>query len=285
MSTIERAMQRARQGGAAEDASEDELARAETVEHPALREREARERERPPVELDLDGLRERGYLTPAADQRDLQEQYRMVKRPLLGHAFGDTEPQPNAQNLVQVTSSVDAEGKTFTVFNLAVSIAMEPDFTVLMIDTDLTRRSLTHMAGLDQAPGITDVLTGEFADLGEVICRTNVPGMSIIPAGRSHPRASEMIASEAMRRITRELAGRYPDRVLLFDSTPLLMDSQASTLARHMGQVLVVVEAGRTSEKVLRDGLELIDHTRTRVGLLLNKSPQGYGHGYYGGYY
>lgn len=284
MSTIERAMQRARKAGRRPDV-EREPERAETLEHPAVQDPEARQRERPTVELDLVGLRERGFLTPEADQRALQEQYRMVKRPLLGHAFGDAGHGPNSPNLIQVTSSVDEEGKTFTVFNLAMSIAMEMDFTVLMVDADLTRRHLTYLVGLESERGLTDVLQGEGADVGRIIHGTSVPRLSVIPAGRQHPRSAEMMASDGMRRLTRELATRYPDRVLLFDSPPLLMDSQAATLAAHMGQALVVVEAGRTSEKVLRDGLELLDQTRTRVGLLLNKSPRGYGYGYYGGYY
>lgn len=281
MSTIERAMQRARRSG--RDAAAN--AGAETLEHPSIQDRRRPQREYTTIKLDLQRLRRQGYLTPEADQRDLQEQYRMVKRPLLGHAFGDTELGPNSPKLIQVTSSVDAEGKTFTAFNLAMSIAMEMDFTVVVVDSDLSRRALSSLVGLERAAGLTDILQSETPDVGEVIYTTNVPRLSVIPAGRPHPRSAELTASGGMRQMTRELATRYPDRVVLFDSPPLLMDSQAATLAAYMGQVLVVVEAGRTSERVLRDGLELVDQSRSRVGLLLNKSPRGYGYGYYGGYY
>jgi len=244
-----------------------------------------RSTEAPQVTLDFAYLREQGYLTPEDGNRALQEQYRMVKRPLLGHAFSGEGIGPNPANLIQVTSSIEGEGKTFTAMNLGMSIAMEVDFTVVLLDADLTRRSLTHLVGLEDHPGLTDLLVSDRLDLSEVLYSTNVPRVRVVPAGTGHPRSTELIASDAMRRVTRELAQRYPDRIVIFDSPPLLMDSQAATLSSHVGQLLIVVEAGRTVEKQLKEALGHVDQTGTRTGLLLNKSSRGYGSGYYyGGY-
>ncbi len=279
MSSIEKAMERKRQSQAPDTTGQAEALAgtppAESLD--ALRTGHE-------VAFDLARLREQGLLTPDSDQRELHEQYRLVKRQLINHAFTSPPELPNPANLIQVTSSILNEGKTFTVFNLGMSIAMERDYTVLLVDCDLSRGSLSSLVGLGDSKGLTDLLTGEVDDLGEILYRTEVPRLAIIPAGRQHPHSTELIASDGMRRLTREMASRYPDRLVIFDSTPLLMDSQAATLAEHMGQVLLVVEAGRTQQRAVREAAELLDTDRSRVAVLLNKSARGLGYGYYGGY-
>ena len=289
MSSIQRAMerQRARRGQspvpAGDEAQGGEHAGEEAVA-PAETEPRAPAPVSPDVELNLDYLRGRGMLTPGADRRDLQEQYRLVKRRVITQAFEGPTDAPNPGNLLQITSSLLDEGKTFTAFNLGMSISMEVDFTVLLVDADLTRRSLTNMIGLGDRPGLTEVLTGETSNVADIVYRTSVPRLSVIPAGGDHPRATELIASADMRRLTRELASRYSDRLVIFDSTPLLMDSQAATLALHMGQLLLVVEAGRTQEQAVREAVGLLESSSAAVGLLLNKGGRSHGYGYYGGY-
>lgn len=279
MSSIEKAMERKRRSETA-----DTTGQAETPAGASAMESLDSLRTDHEVAFDLARLREQGLLTPDSDQRELHEQYRLVKRQLINHAFTSPPELPNPANLIQVTSSVLDEGKTFTVFNLGMSIAMERDYTVLLVDCDLSRRSLTSLVGLGESRGLTDLLTGEIDDPGEILYRTEVPRLAIIPAGREHPHSTELIASDSMRRLTLEMASRYPDRLVLFDSTPLLMDSQAATLAGHMGQVLLVIEAGRTQQRAVRDAVELLDSDRSMVATLLNKSPRGLGYGYYGGY-
>lgn len=237
------------------------------------------------IELDLPLLGAQGFLTPGGGDSRLQEEYRIVKRPLLSHAFAPAAQGRNPGNLIQVTSANLGEGKTFTVFNLGMSIGMELDYTVLLIDGDITRRTLTHLVGLSHRPGLTDVLEADGKGLSEVIVNTNVPNLRILPAGEVRPHSTELMASAHMKRVSEELAARYPDRLVLFDSPPLLMDSQAATLAGHMGQVLIVVEAGRTTEGMVKEGLNLLEQSAARPSFLLNKSPRGYGAGYYYGRY
>lgn len=238
----------------------------------------------PDVSLDHDRLGAQGLLTPQHENNDLREQYRLVKRKLITQAFVNQSEGPTPPNLIEVTSSMVGEGKTFTTFNLGMSVAMERDVTVLLVDADLTRRSLTNLVGLVDRPGLTDLLTGAIDDIGDVVYRTDMPRLSIIPAGEGHSHATELIASDTMRDYTRELASRYNDRLIIFDSTPLLMDTQASTLAHHMGQILLVVEAGRTGERMLHESVSLLETSRSSTSLLLNKSSRSPGYGYYGGY-
>lgn len=282
MSSIEKVMQRKRSG-----AAEEVPLRPDTERAPGTRPANAphvfdRIQRSPDVTLDRQCLIREGLLSPEDEESVLREQYRMVKRRLIATAFAGDHPGTNPPNLIEITSSLDGEGKTFTTFNLAMSIAMERDVTVLMVDADLAHQSLTRVTGLMDKKGLTEYLTGEVEDLADVVFRTDVPRMAVIPAGAQHPNAPELIASEAMRRCTKELAGRYGDRVILFDTTPLLMNSQAATLAGHVGQILVVVEAGRTNETAVRDAVALFADADVSCNLLLNKSAQARNYGYYG---
>lgn len=269
MSSIEKAMGRAT------------AVPARLVERLAGRQGEGREA--PRHDLDLGHLRSMGYLTPEDSDGVLAEQYRLIKRPLLMNAFGRGAVPIEGGNLIMVTSSLPGEGKTFTTLNLAMSMAMELDHTVLVVDADIIKPSLTELAGLRGRPGLTDVLASESVGVGDVIVRTNVPKLRIIPAGKAHPNSSELLASRAMRTVMEELAERYPDRVVLFDTPPLLAASQASVLTYLVGQVMVVVEAGRTPQHVVKEAIGLVDSSKA-VGLVLNKSYER-GSGDYYGYY
>ncbi len=269
MSSIEKAMERSGAG-----------VRAATVERLDA----GRERPEPPRhDLPLARLRAQGYLTPEDSDGPLAEQYRAIKRPLLMNAFGRGALPVDGGNLIMVTSAAPGEGKTFTALNLAMSMAMELDHTVLVVDADLVKPSLTELLGLRGRPGLTDALAGDRAPLSEIIVRTNVPKLRVIPAGRTYPNSTELLASQAMRALTQELAERYPDRVVLFDTPPLLAASQASILTYLVGQVVVVVEAGRTVQHVVKEALGLIDSSKA-VGLVLNKSHERTRGDYYYGY-
>jgi Mrp family chromosome partitioning ATPase len=152
-----------------------------------------------------------------------------------------------------------------------MSMAIERDVSVLLIDADLTRRSLSVRLGLANASGLGDVVVDREADLSDVIVKTNVPKLSLIPAGRSLPYATELLSSVRMREVIRELAGRYQDRIVLMDSAPVLATSQATVLCDVAGQILFVVEEGKTPQRSVKDAIALLDQDR-RIGLVLNKS-------------
>ena len=223
------------------------------------------------VELDLQHMQDIGLVTAAGGRTTLVEDFRVIKRPLIKRAFTARPPTERPGNLIMVTSSLPGEGKTFCSINLAMSIAMELDHTVLLVDADVARPSVLRTLGLDAQPGLMDLLLGEKTDVAEVMLRTNVPTLTLLPAGTSNPRATELLASHSMTTLVYEIANRYPDRIVIFDSPPLLLTSEAQVLASHMGQIVVVVEAERTTQHAVKESLSQLEGLQN-VNLIYNKT-------------
>lgn len=235
------------------------------------------------VDIDLVRLAASGIVTPTAPRSQIADEFRVVKRPLIGNAMGRGAAPVANGNLIMITSALPGEGKSFSAINLAMSIAMELDSTILLVDADVARPSVLTTLGLPPAKGLLDLLTDDSLDPGEVLLRTNVETLSILPSGTPHQRATELLASDAMLRLLEELAHRYPDRIVVFDSPPLLVTTEARVLAQHMGQVVVIVEANRTSHGEVKQALATIDSCPVKM-VMLNKSRQSREGGYYGYY-
>ncbi len=223
------------------------------------------------IELDLVHMRDSGMVTAAGGRTPLVEDFRIIKRPLIKAAFAERAPGENPGNLIMITSSLPGEGKTFCAINLAMSIAMELDNTVLLVDADVARPSVLRVLGLPAQRGLMDILLDDKVDLADVMLRTNVDTLSILPAGRSDPRATELLASQTMSQFVSEIANRYPDRIVIFDSPPLLLTSEAHVLASHMGQIVVVVEAETTTQHAVKESLRQLDGL-PNVNLIYNKT-------------
>lgn len=223
------------------------------------------------VELDLNRMRELGMVTAAGGRTNLLEEFRIIKRPLLKRAFGERGPKDNPANLIMITSSLPGEGKTYCAINLAMSIAMELDHTVLLVDADVARPSVLRTLGLPSQRGLMDILVDKNLDLSDVMLRTNVDTLAILPAGAATPRATELLASSTMTAMLHELANRYPDRIIIFDSPPLMLTSEARVLASHMGQIVVVVEAQTTTQHAVKESLQQLEGMNN-VNLIYNKT-------------
>jgi len=234
--------------------------------------------------FDLDKARMFGMLTPDDAEGSIAEQFRRIKRPLLNNAFGINSTLVENGNLIMVTSAIPAEGKTFVSVSLAVSIAMELDKTVLLVDADVLKESATKLFHETQDLGLLDIIVNPKVQLEEVIVHTDIPKLSLLPAGQPRGKATELLASDSMRQITGELAARYDDRVIVFDSPPLLATSEASVLASLMGQIVMVVEAEKTTQKRVMEAMAMLDRNKP-IGMLLNKSRSAERGGYYYGYY
>lgn len=238
------------------------------------------------VHVDPARLSAAGFVSPDAPRSQLADELRVIKRPLLNNVHGKSAAPVARANLIMVTSSVPGEGKTFVAINLALSIAMELDNTVLLVDADVARPSMLERLGLPPSKGLLDVLTDGALDLSDVLLRTNVERLSLLPAGTAHARATELLASDAMNRLVEELATRYPDRIVIFDAPPLLASTESRVLATHMGQVVLVVEAERTPQASVMQALATIESCPV-VSTVLNKVPHsrlGAYYGYYGQY-
>lgn len=236
------------------------------------------------VNIDLARLASTGLVTPEAPHSPIANEFRVIKRPLLANAQGKSAATIRNGNLVMVTSALPGEGKSFSALNLAMSMAMEMDSTVLLIDADVANPTLLRLLGLPPAKGLMDVLINPDLGLSDVILRTNIDKLSVLPAGTPHPRATELLASDSMGDMVNEMAARYSDRVLIFDSPPLLPTTESRVLATHMGQIVLVVEAEATTHGTLKQALRHLEACPV-VMTMLNKAPWsevGQYYGYYG---
>ena len=237
------------------------------------------------ININFTRLQEMGFVVPGVDSK-IAEEMRLIKRPLLRKAFA--ERGRGRSHVIMVTSARPAEGKTFTAINLALSMASEQNKTVLLIDADLAQPQIPRILDFKAERGLVELLVDDNVDMSDVLIRTNVESLTLLPAGRQIPHANELFASARMVEFIDDVAERYNDRVIIFDLPPLLARSEPSVLAAHMGQIVFVVEAEKTNETALREALKMLAGHKN-VGLVLNKvqslyGSEGFGQ-YYGGYY
>ena len=233
--------------------------------------------------INLARLHQLGMVTQDGGRTSAAEDFRIIKRPLLHNARDSHAAGMRNGNLIVVTSALPGEGKTYCAVNLAMSIAMEMDITVLLVDADVARPSVLKVLGLGVEAGLMDVLLNDELELSDVILKTNVPTLSILPAGRSNKHATELLASRAMSTLLNEISSRYADRIVIFDSPPLLITTEANVLAAQMGQVVLVVEAETTTQHAVKEALRQIEACQ-KINLIYNKTKAFPGSGYYGYY-
>jgi len=237
------------------------------------------------IVLDAAQLRANGLLAPDAEERRLAEQYRTIKRPLLRNADSRLDPPMARGNLIMVASALPGEGKTFTSVNLCLSIARERDWSVVLVDADCSKPQLTRLFGAENQPGLTDLLRDASRSFADLVMPTDVPNLSLLPCGGHDAHASELLASKRMDEICDQLSSERAGRVIVFDSSPLLLTTESPVLASKVGQVVVVVRANETPQHAVLAALEKLDPTKA-IGCVLNQSygaPElADGYGYYG---
>ncbi|MBK7665061.1 MAG: tyrosine-protein kinase family protein [Sterolibacteriaceae bacterium] len=237
------------------------------------------------VAIDIGRLRDLGMVTPIEPKSRVAEEFRVIKRPLLRNATGKSAAAIADANLIMITSALPGEGKSTTAVNLAMSIAMELDHTVLLVDADVSKPSIPGLLGIAAERGLLDLLMDETLDPSDVLLRTNVETLSVLPSGNWQSRATELLSSDSISRLLREMANRYSERIIIFDSPPLLPSNESRALATLMGQIVVVVGAESTTHAALKQALAAIETCPVKL-LMLNKSriSAGTGYGHYGSY-
>jgi len=235
------------------------------------------------LNLDFERLAALGFLTPESGRTQLAEEMRHIKRPLVVNACSRSNGAAHNVNLIMVTSSKPSEGKTYTSLNLAMSIAKERDKTVLLVDADVAKPGVTRILGMEKEKGLVDYLVDESLDIPDVMLKTNVPNLRFIPAGKRHIHSTELLTSDRMKRLVQDFCTRYPDRIVVIDSPPLLATSEAAVLTGLVGQIVMVVEAEKTTQQEIEEALGLINEGAS-VGLVLNKARGSYGGESYGSY-
>ena len=230
--------------------------------------------------IDANALRDSGYLPEASKDRQFADQYRRIKRPLIEKALSgdDAGGEPR---IIMVASAVPGDGKTFTSINLAFSMALERDISILLIDSDVSKHHITDIFGLRQRKGLLDALTDESLDPEALVVPTSSRGFSILPAGTRVEGTAELMSSNRMRQIVATLCARNPRRILLLDSPPLLITNEGRALAKIAGQVVLVVRAGVTPRHAVQAAIGMFDEKQAG-GLILNEVKVGFTEGYYG---
>ncbi len=233
------------------------------------------------VSIDLDRLASQGYLTPMLSDRVLAEQIRIIKQAVLKNVE-DAGARGLRRNLVLVTSATAGEGKTFFSMNVAMSLAMEVDFHALLVDADVLRPSVLDRYGIESGPGLLDLATRPELDISDVLLRTNVPKLSLLPAGKQTHKSAELLSSAYIDRLLTELSERYADRLVIFDAPPILVSSGTRHLATRVGQVIMVVQADSADSRAVSQAFDAVDSCPL-VSTVLNRSslPDPGAYGYY----
>jgi exopolysaccharide/PEP-CTERM locus tyrosine autokinase len=261
--------------------------RAEQPVRPATVSRQAPQR----VVVDPARLRQFGLL-PAEDLvAEALDEFRRIKWPLLesalGRAGGGTVAAEN--NLILITSAVAEEGKSFTALSLAGAIGRERDCRAILVDADLSRPKLTEALGLQDRKGLHDLLADESMTVGDVLYQTDIEGLFFVPAGTHGESGPELLASRRMAQVCADLSQWAHDGVVLFDSSPLLLSNESQVISRLVGQVLLVVRADFTEQRMVREAVGLLDRTKListvlnnvqRTGIGDDPMTYGYGYGY-----
>ena len=159
------------------------------------------------------------------------------------------------------TSATPREGKSITAANLAIAFA-QADKKVIIIDADLRRPNLHRIFQISNQVGLTDVLLGT-SDLASTLVSTVVPGLLVLPAGPLPPNPAEM------RGLLDEL-NKEADLVII-DSPPVVIVTDAAVLAPLADGVILVVAAGEVNREVVQQAKSQLEAVRARVlGIVLN---------------
>jgi protein-tyrosine kinase len=230
-----------------------------------------------------------GIALPSAGFSRRVEEFRSIKRQVLTNALRSKDsPNGDLDRVVMVTSATPGDGKTYISINLALAIAFERDLNVILIDADAHRQSMLSYLGISAEKGWLDMLTDTSIEISDVMFGTNVPGLTIIPAGKTRPEIPELLSSRRMMDFITDLAKQNPNRLIILDTLPCLVSTEPTILASIVGQALFVVAANETSKEEIETSLRLIEAC-PNVSLILNKgdpllidqfSKYGYGYGY-----
>jgi exopolysaccharide/PEP-CTERM locus tyrosine autokinase len=235
--------------------------------------------------IDRDRLAARGMIVPGAPVSGISEEYRIVKRVIIRNFEGAPgRPVLPRGHRVLIASANPGEGKTFSAVNLALSLAVEADHEVLLIDADIAKPSVLEALGLDEGPGLMDALADPHLPLGDCLIQTDIAGLKVMPAGTQHMHDTELLASARTEALLAQLEAGAPGRILILDSPPVLAASPAAVLAGHVGQLIMVVRADETLESALRDAIGLMGAC-PHIQLLLNGVKYSPGGRRFGTYY
>jgi len=193
------------------------------------------------------------------------EQYRKLRARILARTKQDF------QNTIMVTSADVGEGKSITSVNFAVALAREIDHTVLLVDADMRKPSIHKYLGIKTDRGLSDYLSGQ-VELSDVLINTGLGRLVLLPAGNACSNPAELLSSNRMKELVKEMKHRYADRYIVIDTPPVLVSADAISMSNHVDGVIFVVQAAKTSEKTVKKAINLLKGA-TMLGIVYNNVP------------
>ena len=231
------------------------------------------------LSVDLETLCEAGLFPTEAHAEPIAQQFRRIKRPVINLAFGEGTQESENANMIMVASALPKSGKTYCSLNLAVSIARERDIGAVLVDADVLKPNISRALGLEDRVGLIDHLLDPSISIDDIIVPTDLHDIVVIPAGQQHDEATELLASRRMERLVSTLSRRFRSRAVVVDTPPLLLTNEAHVLAEHMGQIILIVEAGVSTQEAVLEALESLNRSKP-INVILNKARSGMFNGY-----
>ncbi|MBI5742157.1 MAG: polysaccharide biosynthesis tyrosine autokinase [Nitrospirae bacterium] len=205
------------------------------------------------------------------------EEYRRLKSMLI------RETKEDFLNTVMITSSVDSEGKSLTALNLAITLAQEIDHSILLIDADMRKPMIHKYLGITYEYGLADYLTRDM-DLSEILVKTGIGNLMFLPAGRGPENPVELLSSDKMKALVKEVKHRYMDRYVIIDTPPILPFADAITLGEFVDGVIFVIREGRAHKNSIENAVNLLKESRI-LGVVFNHASVENLDGHYSRYY
>jgi exopolysaccharide/PEP-CTERM locus tyrosine autokinase len=235
------------------------------------------------IEVEQSKLKEFGLIRDGANADNLLRQFQRIKRPVLNIAFGSIGASIEHSNVIMFASAMPGSGKSFCSVNLARSISRERDYGVVLIDADVRKPNVSRAFGVEDRPGLIDYLLDPNVSLRDIAIGTDLHDIIVVPSGQQHEEATELLASKRMREFVHVVSERFRDYAILVDAPPLLLTNEAQELAARVGQIVLVIEAGASTQESVLKAAEMLNREKP-INVILNKA-RGTSVGYYGSAY
>jgi receptor protein-tyrosine kinase len=230
--------------------------------------------------LDFDRLAKLGFITPSTIELDLARDFSMVKRRLFrrlsffGPGTGDGGAGGHRRcPIVLVTSGNPGEGKTFSSINFALSLSIEEQLNILLIDSDLASPSVTQVIGFPyRKRGLFECLVDRSTEIDDVLLTFEQLPLAVMPAGEATRAPSSLLGGAPLADLLRRIAGLDRYDMIVMDGPPLLATTEAAVLAPHADEIVLVIGAGEATSAQLEASLELLGVSAEKVSLLLNRA-------------